>query len=1227
MTFKNLIKKIVLELLFSFYLVTYSFAQLPVATNAGMDFYVAFGKNNEISTILGDGSDNDVQLLLRIVSLEETQVTLSFTENASLNTTFSVLPEVPKDYILTLDQARASYTTPAIADKKSIHVTATNPITLFAMNVTKMNMDATLVWPVESYGTEYYNIGIPPYTMSGAVNCNGYIIIAKENGTTVTQTNIPVSGTIITTLDAGEVYHYNSPNTDAIRAHITSDKPIAFFQSGTKSTLTVNGALTNNVRNSYTYEQFLPTNSWGTRFILPTNETDAAYARIYAKEATNLTVRYSNNSEETFSVSANNYQDIMINGYNNHSASNSAYILTNKPVGIATFNVPRTSDQVAQPAEMWLPPLEQTVHNILVSPLDVNVKLVYSYVKHYFTIIVPTVGKEQTTISLNGSSVQYIQDLPNFTWEADNIGGSGYSFGRYYFGESFNNTSYPSNPIPSAFLNTTAMVDNPNGIIAMAWGQGSYADYAYTVGSAYRDLTASFTVNGVGYTEMDGKAYCDTKDFKFIASPDLLTNIVWTLNGEEIPASRNQLTVNVTNLPDGYYTVNMFANNADHVTHFWVGGSSVVWTPEANTSGTDAEKQDWNNMANWTPAVVPSTCHNVYIPGNSQFYPVLTTKTNAACNNIYFMQGAELGYPNLLNYQKAHVQYNFGLLVTPQITDQNSKNLVLYSSDTDDRMLYSAAVSSPIDRERWYMLSSPLLGAVSGDFCFGGFPLTFMMKFGPIAKDNINYPVGNWTTPYTSTVERLSPTEGFAFYMYGKNRSDNTGCAESGFFSDLDDASYMPDVNARISQTYGIKDVNGILELPFFEDAVSMDAHRTQIYNSPTRESTFYDTNDGIQNPADFNKIVGSSTSTTREDHNGNYRFIPETYSPSSGTWNFQNPINHSVAGLSMGDEFMVGNPYMSSIDMVEFCRLNPSVNPSFRIWNGEEFIDFRVNIGAGTVTPTAPVDMRYVAPLQGFFLTYVGKGDVVFDVTQISTVRPSNTSFNLRSAQAPEENLLRVKAENTYASSYAVVGYDEGAGSGFTSGEDVQKLFSPYKYVPEVYALAGEIPADIRFISNKEETIVPLGIKTGVTGEMQLTFTGMDNYTKASKIEFMDALESKTIDLTGMQSYTYPYTNKEIGIQNGRFSLRVSNTMTDISDVNPDNLKIYGDSEGIYVISTSVDPVQNVTVYDFQGRKLYENASGTTFYPLQENFGHSPLIVKVTTKNQVKSVKLSAEK
>ena len=81
---------------------------------------------------------------------------------------------------------------------------------------------------------------------------------------------------------------------------------------------------------------------------------------------------------------------------------------------------------------------------------------------------------------------------------------------------------------------------------------------------------------------------------------------------------------------------------------------------------------------------------------------------------------------------------------------------------------------------------------------------------------------------------------------------------------------------------------------------------------------------------------------------------------------------------------------------------------------------------------------------------------------------------------------------------------------------------------------------------------------------------------------------------------------------------------MTALPDVSSsDDLKVYGDSKGIYVVSPSSDPVKQVIVYDFSGRKVYENASGARYYPLSGNFGRSPLIVRVVTKTSVKTVKI----
>jgi len=661
-------------------------------------------------------------------------------------------------------------------------------------------------------------------------------------------------------------------------------------------------------------------------------------------------------------------------------------------------------------------------------------------------------------------------------------------------------------------------------------------------------------------------------------------------------------------------------------------GAGVIWTPEKNNGAADEQKQDWNNPGNWTPAVIPAGCHNVFIPGNSTHYPKLTDNSDAKCNDIYFIQGAELGRPDLLTYNRAYVQMNFGLKQSNQI-ENNNQDLVLNSNSTIDRMLYSASVSAaPLNRERWYMLSSPLRGVVTGDLGFGGFPLTFLMKFGPVSKDGDNYLVGNWTTPYTSMVEPTSSsiTDGFAFYMYGyggpypnkPNSGDNDGCLETGSFTTLNDMTYLP--LSRMGFDYGLREVNGILELPFFEDLTGLHAHRTQVYE-PSGTSTFYSINDGTGGMTEFNKFVGTYTSVARESNNGNYRFITENHNGS--TWSFPQAIYHPGTGIGGDDEFMVGNPYMSSIDMIAFLTDNSAtLQQQYRLWNGSSFVSYTIS-GGSVVSPDPGVNPGYIAPMQGFFLrtlnSYNGMGNVAtFNVNNISTVRPSGVS-NLR-AGSPEENILRIEADNGVTSSRLLIGYKENASDGFRENEDLRKLFSPYGYVPEIYALADDIPVDINFINEYGEITVPLGIKTGRTGDIRLTFTGMDNYFKASKIELVDARENRTVDLTGKPSYTYTFNHTETGIRNGRFSLRIGTSMTTLPEIDgSDDLKVYGDSRGIYVVSSSSDPVQQVIVYDFQGRKVYESESGANYYPMQVNTGHSPLIVKVVTKNGTKTVKL----
>ena len=2069
------IKGIICLLIFSFIASIHSFAQLD-RSSSGTEFYVAFGKNNQEAAIVASGTGYNVELLLRITTAEEADVTLSFMDNPALNTTFSVPAGTIKDYPLSKAQATAAYSaSPASSSSnmKSIKVTATNPITLVAVTSANRSIEATLVWPVETWGMEYYNIGLDPY--AGNPNCDGYIVVAKENNTQVTMTT-SLGAQILATLNEGGVYFYYSTGGNTHGTHIVSDKPVALFNSTTQGQVaTYTSSSVKSYQYNHNFEQLAPVNQWGKNFILPNNHFNSGLFKIYAKDTpTTITFTYSNGKTGSFTITGQppNYYtyDLVMEEYSNtiSGTSTACYITSDKPVGICAYQKPRiSSSQIAAPAVAWLPPMEQLTHNVLVSPLDFSSQHVYQAMDHYLMIIVPTANKSSTTMSLNGDPAQPAESVPNFSWVANNIGNSGYSYGRYYIGESY---IVPDKNIFNR-LDTRILVDNPDGVIVLAHsGAGSFCTYYYTVGAAKRNLletysisgrvrgltrntgvavnytveggaqqsvttttrgeyiiedipsgsnvviTASeqkgytaeispvstsnvtenitgkdityrrnaevserhavvlsctpfseidvltmddydctgnitiemldqpkyaesisglninkklqytptvnfqgkdnlkfrilcdedlmdtvllyvnvidcleniipgnctgdpepsvwgiklrtktrpgegtalgdyiaemdvplvgdiygdgnvkilaaitpdagpkrvnwisdeiaifdgktgvyekkiqvdsfyiasgtraiakvkdsvklfiasggiergprdnylvcydlttgerdwqsnipytscndsicaniliadmnndgtpevivkdkiynaatgkllldmgakmgpdftfgygaghafyaadstirslpylpavidmvndgklefvagpniykieipaaandtteskirlllsakdvnpgadididgatavadlngdgyldvivtyskddapylmaydgrtgklfgdapimilgagdpatglengpsipfignldgvrgpevcvstkerlhvytfdhnnnsltklttyktsdtdgsttlsmfdfnqdgrmelvyrdekellifnydsdknelvdlfakneqsicysaaynefpivadvtgdghanivvfgsdspedakegkgyvyiyehlpgqewgpartvwnqwaynavnvnsdlsipsfqvnpatmftggcvvqpyngflkqqtlfdrygcpkwilpniqwlgepeftyandtivvsgnltnigdagmmapihvtmykntvttdsiiklefidesiqvgdtlavsfvledvssysgitsiiigvndkgkdlpyrqvcspseykgygictFTVNEEDYRVMDGQGYCDKNNFTFeavyVAKPE---SIIWKLNGEEIDESRDKSVVNV-NLQDGYYTLSMTVpsgvGETTLTTHFYAGKGSVVWTPEANPSASNTQKQRWNNPANWTPAIVPTPCFNVYIPGNSTHYPQLTPASHAVCNSIYFMPGAELGRPDLLTYEKAHVQYNFGLSQVLQAVERDDKNLVLKSNSTCDRMLYSASVSTAqIERERWYMLSSPLKDVVTGDLGFGGFPLTFLKKFGPVIKDKQDYPVGTWTTTYNSMVEQVATnsTNGFAFFMYGYDHTGdderNQGCEEFGYFNDvkLNDLDYLP--NVRSGENYGIEKINGILELPFFADSTSLYAHRTQVYNQESNESTFYYV---LDDPSGFNSLTGRRESIKRKSDNSNYRFAPEYYDSNSGDWVFESSIKHPVSDLKAGDYFLAGNPYMSSIDMAAFYNDNTgSVEPEYKIWNGKSFDSFGIDGDGGGIASNPSDNSLFVAPMQGFFLKYKG-GDVVFNVRNISTVRQSSPS-NLRSARTEvEENILRIKAGNKYASSHAVIGYKTGANNSFVGGEDVKKLFSPFNYVPEIYSLAGDIPVDINFINNQGEVIVPLGIKTEQTGEISLTFTGMDNYFKASKIELIDALENRIVDLTGKSSYTYSFNHTEKGIQNGRFSLRISNSMTALPDVDSfDDIKVYGDSKGLYVISS--EPVQKLEVYDLMGRKLYENNSNARYYPLQGNFGNSPLIVKVITKNNIKTVKIN---
>ena len=585
---KAQMKKQILTAAFTLTIMVISAFQLlsQNASNLGKEFYVAFGKNDDKTSIVYGynasvgKSCNNVELILRITALVETEVKLEFTNDPSLNETIMVAAGEIRDYSLDANRGNAAYSGVNGNNKKSIHVTASNPITLLALSSTTSSAEAASVFPVEKYGTEYVHVGLNPY---GSSHSNGFLVIATENNTKIdfiSSNNYPSS--FSTTLDKGGVYHYSATgsNNHPLGMKISSTKPVAYFQSGTQvQNKSPQGAYFFN----HAYEQIPPVNQWGTKFIMPTNQVNAGFVRLYSKEKTNVTITYYP-SGFTTTTEFFGFKDIKIDRDNQRNDL-TCYIVASAPVSACTYNTPHYYE-MEQPGVSWLPSLEQSVSSVLVSPFDFNSAHVWMEVNHYAYIMVPTNSKDNTTISINGETPQSIQTLSDFKWIGHDIGGSGYSYGKYYFGKS------QSGKIN---LNQKVLISNPDGMIALMYGEGNYTCYYYSAGDAGRSLDMAFYINAIHFEEINGLTICGVV-YEITALSNLPNSQgasypKWYFNGEEDTDLKGQGLVGHSStelftkiLMPGTYTVKMEFLDENNKIKECETTFTVATEPKINTS-------------------------------------------------------------------------------------------------------------------------------------------------------------------------------------------------------------------------------------------------------------------------------------------------------------------------------------------------------------------------------------------------------------------------------------------------------------------------------------------------------------------------------------------------------------------------------------------------------------------------------------------------------------------
>ncbi|GHT76988.1 hypothetical protein AGMMS50262_16890 [Bacteroidia bacterium] len=615
---------------------------------------------------------------------------------------------------------------------------------------------------------------------------------------------------------------------------------------------------------------------------------------------------------------------------------------------------------------------------------------------------------------------------------------------------------------------------------------------------------------------------------------------------------------NTTTMP-----IAAFNNNIPASCNVEVIPELMYWLP--NTADNN-----WNNPDNWaldatgTPASdVPAPCTTVHIPGNAINYPILdlvhspyTIKYSIpVCDSIIFHFGGEVAQPNLLNYNKAFIQYNVGYYGDPANYDATSINGDPLSAE-------------PMNRSQWYGLAIPLKKVATGDFAFGGMPYTWQMNFlcKPLDADGwtTGY-VGNFTVPFNTNGIELDSKFAYSYAFWANGQA--TGIGSDG----------------KNNYQEGLQNTKGIIELPYFENDEVSGYHREHTFDRLTNISSFkyfMKDWDGLpwsgKEPGTIHrggiKHEVEAYDAYRFIFDGNISQVPDDRAFGAGLDAFK----IRVPGAS---KIMIGNPYLSSLDFTEFWTANKdSISDSYYLFEDEAFV--------------AHPKSDTIAALQGFFIETTALADSVdlyFPFETVSVVRATAESHQFKSPgqgfkgfkDFKESEGLRVTATNKGKSNSATLWLNS------ENEKNIYKLFYPEaKLTPQIYFTdENNQKNEIQYLQDQdfEKVEIPLGIYARFGSRITLDFSGMEDI-EVKSIFLLDKKTGMRQDLLNNSSYTFIQSDEKEYVD--RFVLEIEKAATYIDTIlSQSKLNIYQAEEILTVYSS--EKIHSVELFDMQGRKV----------------------------------------
>lgn len=591
---------------------------------------------------------------------------------------------------------------------------------------------------------------------------------------------------------------------------------------------------------------------------------------------------------------------------------------------------------------------------------------------------------------------------------------------------------------------------------------------------------------------------------------------------------------------------------------------NVVW--KGNASGTS----NWNNDKNWMRADktdLKKTDKDVYLTNEANttskgFVPMLFTNVIMPRNSkaeLYMAGYAQGGdgegdgwvnssRPDYMELPTDSIQYDLmayekDKALTTQRYRVNICRDIHFEPGAQmlhaEELLYNKAWTDvEVEPGQWTLVSTPLKDVVAGDW----YVPTSGQQATEYFKD-IKFTDGGYN--------RLSPAIYQRSWSKGANIVEQGGTTTPVSF-DTEWSSVYNDASVPYSAGAG-----------FSLKAVASGQTTPLLFRFPKADTSYDVPATDLSNRNNAGKLLVSDM----VDRSNPYQYV------------HPDEVMVTLTPSVDGKYLMVGNPFMTSLDVRKFVEANPDVLAQ-KYWyvtaDGSTQADALEN---GNWTAT---DAYQAAPYSAFYVeandpTAAKANGIEVKFTADMQVPFTQTSGTTSASQA---RALQIEAADSHGSSQALLSYSAQADNACASEDAVllSNLSGNATAAPQVYTVAGNTAVSVNWLKDAQQ--IPLGVFAATDDDdVTLTFTGLGALRSPR-------LYDAELNTETPLSEGYQLTVK--GSSHGRYFLRsLGSALTGLTPTTTDpELTVYSVRAGELIVSSNAT-LQSVQVFTADGRRL----------------------------------------